>query len=208
MDHARCSGNNAFNLQIVVEAFLCTSADGRKNYVNGKNLIWTVQIENFSLDALTCQLALELNIGSNQLVSVWYFDKELGQNVRLMHDSQPSLMFEMYAAEMTVPLSVVVVDVIGSSGGNENVELVPIKFVAADDPLVMGTHNCQNNDQPALTTPTQPAPPHIADSVQSEVGSTSQPAPTTSQPNADEPEQPGDPSSPTRRSTLELMMNT
>ena len=122
-------------------------------------------------------------------MSVWYFDKDLGQNVRLLHDSQPSLMFEMYAAEMTVPLSVVVVDVIGSSGGN--VELVPITFVAADDPLVMGTHN----DQPAPTTPTQPAPPSLADSAQSEVGSTSQSnAPTTSQPNADQPEQPGDPS--------------
>ena len=64
MDHGRCSGNNAINLQIVVEAFLCTSVDGRKNYVKGRTLFWTVEIESFSLDALTCQLALELNIGT------------------------------------------------------------------------------------------------------------------------------------------------
>ncbi|CAM0877629.1 unnamed protein product [Alopecurus aequalis] len=187
---SKCSGNNAFNLKIVVEAFFCTSVDGRKNYVKGRTLIWTVDIENFSLDALTCQLALELYIGSNQWVSVWYFDKELGQDVRLLHDKQPNLMFEMYAAEMTVPLSVVVVDVIGSNGAEENVEFVPISVVAVDDPLVMGTHNCPNNDQPAPTTPTQPAPNPIAESVASEVGSTSQPNAT----HAEQPHQPANPS--------------
>jgi hypothetical protein len=78
-----------------VEAFFSTSLDGRKNYVKGRTLVCTIDIEKFSLDALTRQLAVELNFGSNQLVSVWYFDKVLGQDVRLLHDKQSYLMFEM-----------------------------------------------------------------------------------------------------------------
>jgi hypothetical protein len=85
-----------------------------------------------------------LNIGNNQLVSVWYYDKDLGQEVQLLYEQQPSLMFEMYAAELNVPLTVVVMDVTGSGASNcaENrVEFVPINIVPADDPLVIGTKN-------------------------------------------------------------------
>ncbi|XP_048537515.1 uncharacterized protein LOC125516072 isoform X2 [Triticum urartu] len=189
--NSQYSGSNAFNLQIVVEAFFCTSPDGRKIYVKGRNLLWTVVVEKFSVDALTRQLALELNIGTNQLVLVSYFDKVLGENVRLLHDEQHYLMFDMYAAELKVPLSVVVVDVIGSSvfnGGSKIADFVPISVVPNDDPLVMGTQNYANIIQPndaqaylqtdttnCPTTPTQPAPPPIVESVTSEVGSTSQP---------------------------------
>ena len=172
--YSYCSGRSAFNLQIVVEAFFCTSVDGRKIYVKGRTLTWTVDIENFSLDALTCQLALELNIGSNQLLSVWYFDKDLHKNVQLLDDKQPSLIFEMYATEMAVPISVSVVDAIGSTLSNGVEEFVPISVVAADDPLVMGTHNCPNNVHHAPTTSSQPATAPIAESVASEVDSTSQ----------------------------------
>jgi hypothetical protein len=175
-----------------VEAFSYTSLDGRKIYVKGRKLTWTVDIENFSLDALTCQLALELNIGGRQWLSVWYFDKELGKDVRLLHDKQTSLMFEMYATEMTVPLSVVVVDVIGSTVSNGAEEFVPISVVAADDPLVMGTESCPNDVQHVPTTPTQPAAAPIAESVASEVGSTSQPN-AAAAPIADQPQEPKNP---------------
>lgn len=173
-----------------MEAFFCTSLDGRKIYVKGRTLTCTVDIENFSLDALTCQLALELNIGSNHLLSVWYFEKKLGKNVRLLDDKQASLMFEMYATEMTVPVSVEVVDVIRSTVSNDTGEFVPIGVVAADDPLVMGTQNCPNDVQHALTTPTQPASAPTAESVASEVGSTSQPNVA----HADQQQQPENPS--------------
>ena len=56
-------------------------------------------------------------------MSVSYFDKVLGENVRLLHDEQHYLMFDMYAAELKVPLSVVVVDVIGSSVFKEDQKL-------------------------------------------------------------------------------------
>jgi hypothetical protein len=43
----RCSGSNAFNLQIAVEAFFSTSLDGRKNYAKGRTLVCTIDIEKF-----------------------------------------------------------------------------------------------------------------------------------------------------------------
>jgi len=68
-----------------VEAFFCTSHDGRKNYVKGRTMTWSAK---FSVDVLTGQLAIELNVGNNQLVDVWYLDKVLGQHVRILHDDQ------------------------------------------------------------------------------------------------------------------------
>ncbi|KAK1692720.1 hypothetical protein QYE76_009417 [Lolium multiflorum] len=64
------TGSNSFDLKTVVEAFFYTNADGRKSYVKGRTVVWTVDIDKFSIDALTHQLAVELNIGNNQLVSV------------------------------------------------------------------------------------------------------------------------------------------
>lgn len=159
--------------------------------MKGRTLMWTVDVEKFSIDALSRQLAIELNISSNQLVALSYFDKLLGEDVRLLHDEQQYMMFDMYAAELKVPLSVVVVDAIGSgvlNCGAKIADFVPINVVPADDPLVMGTQNCANTIQPndaqayhqtnstnCPTRPTQPAPPPVVESATSEVGSTSQP---------------------------------
>lgn len=120
MDYGRFggTGSNSFDLKIVVEAFFYTNADGTKSYVKGRTMVWTVDIDKFSIGALTHHLAVQLNIGNNQLVSVWYYDKVLGQEVQLLYEQQPSLMFEMYAAELNVPLTVVVMDVTGSSASN------------------------------------------------------------------------------------------
>jgi len=102
-------------------------------------------------------------------------------------------MFDMYAAEKKVPLSVVVVDVNGSSvsnGAEKTADFGPgVNFghghcvvVPADNPLVMGTQNCQNTIQPndaqadhQTDTQNCPVSPPIAESVTSEVGSTREP---------------------------------
>jgi hypothetical protein len=97
-------------------------------------------------------------------------------------------MFEMYAAELNVSLTVVVMDVTGSSASNcaENrVEFVSITVVPADDPLVIGTKS-----SPGTTT--QPAHQPTTESVTSEVGSTSQP--NVAQ--ADQTQQPENPFNP------------
>ncbi|KAK1626348.1 hypothetical protein QYE76_000663 [Lolium multiflorum] len=46
------TGTNSFVLKIVVEAFFYTNVDGRKSYVKGRTMVWTVDIDQFSIGAL------------------------------------------------------------------------------------------------------------------------------------------------------------
>ncbi|EEC78992.1 hypothetical protein OsI_19485 [Oryza sativa Indica Group] len=55
-------------------------------------------------------LRVEFKWGSNQSPSVWYFNKNLGEDVRLIGDTDLPDIFEMYATEASFHLLVVVLE--------------------------------------------------------------------------------------------------
>ena len=54
-----------------------------------------------SLDLLLKNLATELNLSSNQTPTVWFFDKRLNDDARIVGEIQMLDLFEMYKEEMS-----------------------------------------------------------------------------------------------------------
>ena len=69
-----------------------------------------MEIGSFTLDLLMENLCEEVKWNSNQCAIVWYFDKTVGEDVRLIDESQMVALFEMYKSEMNCQVVVGVFD--------------------------------------------------------------------------------------------------
>lgn len=99
-----------FSLEIKVEAFPFIDSDGRKSYSKGKVIKWDVEVGALTLDLLLTSLSNEVKCGETQCATVWFFDKRIGEDVRLVDDVQMSDLFEMYKTEMHCQVIVTVLD--------------------------------------------------------------------------------------------------
>ena len=82
----------------------------RKACTKGSIINWDVEIGSFTLDLLMKNLCEEVKWNSNQCAIVWYFDKTVGEDVRLIDESQMVAIFEMYKSEMNCQVVVGVFD--------------------------------------------------------------------------------------------------
>jgi hypothetical protein len=69
-----------------------------------------VDFGSLTLELLLSSIANELSVPSKQLPTVWFFDKRLHDNVRLISEIQMFDVFEMYKEEMGCQLVVGVFD--------------------------------------------------------------------------------------------------
>ena len=88
-------------LQIKVKGFCTTDSLVRKACTKGSIINWDVEIGSFTLDLLMKNLCEEVKWNSNQCAIVWYFDKTVCEDVRLIDESQMVALFEMYKSEMS-----------------------------------------------------------------------------------------------------------
>ena len=91
-------------------------------------------------DLLLKHLATEMNLCTNQTPNVWFFDKRLNEDVRLVDEIQMVDLFEMHKEEMTCH---VIAGVFDSSicVEHEFDALEPLCMVPPDDVAELGTHN-------------------------------------------------------------------
>jgi hypothetical protein len=93
-----------------VEGFVTTDSMGRKAYTKGSMIKWDVEIGSFSIDLLMTGLCNEVKWASNQSATVWFFDKRLGEDVKLSNEIQMFDLFEMYKSEMCCQVIVTMFD--------------------------------------------------------------------------------------------------
>jgi hypothetical protein len=89
-----------FSLEIKVEGFLTTDSNGRKAYTKGSVIKWDVEIGSFTVDLLMQSLSNQFKWSSSHIPCVWFFDKKMGEDVRLFNDFQLNDLFEMYKDQM------------------------------------------------------------------------------------------------------------
>ena len=75
-----------FALEVKVEAFASKDSTGRKSYTKGRVFKWDVEYGSLTLDLLLKHLATEMNLCTNQTPNVWFFDKRLNEDVRLVDE--------------------------------------------------------------------------------------------------------------------------
>jgi hypothetical protein len=85
-----------FILEIKVQGFCNADSLGRKVYTKGFVIKREVEIGAITVDILMNVLAKEVQWSSNQCGRLWFFDKNLGEDVRLVNDSHLLDMFAMY----------------------------------------------------------------------------------------------------------------
>ena len=119
-----------FALEIKVQEFVTTDSNGRKTYRNGTVVRWEMEIGSFSLNLLVSSLLKEVNWGSNQSSTVWFYDKRMGEDVRLDNVIQMIGMFEMYKSEMRCVIVVGIFDkaLVESHIEHEFNDLTPFVF--------------------------------------------------------------------------------
>ena len=99
-----------FELEVKVEAFSSKDLTGRKIYTKGRVFKWNVEYGSMTLDLLLKSLTNELNLCNNQTPTVWFYDKRLKEDARLVDEIQMLDFFEMYKEEMKCHVVVAVFD--------------------------------------------------------------------------------------------------
>ena len=89
-----------FSLALKVEGFSSTDSSGRKAYTKGRVIKWDVEVGSFSFDLLMNSLRNEFQWSSSQSASVWFYDKRMGEDLKLENDLQMHDIFEMYKDQM------------------------------------------------------------------------------------------------------------
>lgn len=99
-----------FALEVKVEGFAFKDMSGRKSYTKGHVFKWDVEYGSLTLDLLLKSLATELNLSTDQTPTVWFYDKRLMEDARLVDEIQMVDLFEMYKEEMNCQIIVGVFD--------------------------------------------------------------------------------------------------
>lgn len=138
-----------FALEINVAAFVTTDSHGTKTYTNDTVLKWEMEIGSLSLDLLMTSLSKELKWGSNQSASVWFFDKRIGEEVKLDNEIQMIDMFDMYKSELSCTIIVGIFDkvVVDHAIEHEFDDLEPLCVLPPDAPI----HAAPNEHESNLT---------------------------------------------------------
>ena len=139
-----------FALELKVEGFACKDSSGRKSYTKGRVFKWEVEYGSLTLELLLNHVASELNLCSNQTPTVWFFDKRLNEDCRLVHEIQLLDLFEMYNEEKTCQLVVGVFDN-SICVEHEFDALEPLCVVPPMDAAELGNHS--NPKQPSSAAP-------------------------------------------------------
>jgi len=99
-----------FVLEVKVQGFASKDSASRKCYTKGHVFKWVMEYGSMSLDLLLKNLATELNLSSNQTPTVWFFDKRLNEDARIVGEIQMLDLFEIYKEEMNCEVVVGVFD--------------------------------------------------------------------------------------------------
>jgi hypothetical protein len=145
-----------FSLEIKVEGFCTTDSNGRKAYTKGSVIKWDVEVGSFSFELLMQSLTNEFKWSPSQSPCLWFFDKRMCEDIRLVNDFQMRDLFEMYKDQMHCQVVVgvyerTVVDV------DEFASLEPLCVISLEsnqDP-VLNPHNPPTT-KPAISPGTKP----------------------------------------------------
>ena len=99
-----------FSLDIKVQAFMRKDNDGKKIYVKGKEVHWSMEVGTITFEMLVSSLSEVVSWSSYQKGTVWYFDKTLGEDAMIVDDNQFQNMLGMYKSEMSCKLLLIVVE--------------------------------------------------------------------------------------------------
>jgi len=161
-----------FALEVKVEAFASKDSTGRKSYTKGRVFKWDVEYGSLTLDLLLKHLANEMNLCTNQTPTVWFFDKRLNEDVRLVDEIQMVDLFEMHKEEMTCQVIVGVFDS-AICVEHEFDALEPLCVVPPNDAAKLSTHDANIPKQPSnggtepITLPcAAPKNPEVADELE------------------------------------------
>lgn len=127
-----------FSLEIKVEGFPFIDCDGKKSYCKGKVIKWAVEVGCFSLEMLLSSLSNKVNWGMEKAVALWYFDKRMGEDVRLTNETQMVDLFEMYKSANCCQVVAVILDKTVQLQ-HEFDELEPICMLPPDDVMPAGS---------------------------------------------------------------------
>jgi len=142
--------NGMFTVEVKVHGFATKDSDGRKSYTKGTVIKWDVEFGSLTLELLVSSIANELNVPSNQLPTVWFFDKRLHEDVRLISEIQMVDVFEMYKEEMGCQLVVGLFDNDAEFDDLQPLCAIPVEvrfeipnndFSIADEPNSAATNN-------------------------------------------------------------------
>jgi hypothetical protein len=75
-----------FMLEVKVEGFASKDLSGRKSYMKGHVFKWDVEFGSMTFDLLLKSLATELNLSTDQIPTVWFYDKNLKEDARLVDE--------------------------------------------------------------------------------------------------------------------------
>jgi len=137
-----------FALEVKVESFASKDSTGRKSYTKGRVFKWDVEYGSLTLDLLLKHLATEMNLCTNQTPTIWFFDKRLNEDVRLVDEIQMVDLFEMHKEEMSCQVIVGVFDS-AICVEPEFDALEPLCVVLPDDAAELGTHDANMPKQPS-----------------------------------------------------------
>nr|AAP12925.1 transposon protein, putative, mutator sub-class [Oryza sativa Japonica Group] len=139
-------------VDVRVQPYATVDADGRKIISKGGTGHWVIDSESFSFDFLMESLRVEFKWGSNQSPLVWYFNKNLGEDVRLIGDTDLPDIFEMYATEASFHLLVAVLeesmDVASVCCVHEPIAIIPPENPSHNDGSGQAATNVGGSAQP------------------------------------------------------------
>lgn len=145
-------GRHWFSVDVRVQPYATVDADGRKIISKGGTGHWVIDSESFSFDFLMESLRVEFKWGSNQSPLVWYFNKNLGEDVRLIGDTDLPDIFEMYATEASFHLLVAVLeesmDVASVCCVHEPIAIIPPENPSHNDGSGQAATNVGGSAQP------------------------------------------------------------
>ena len=148
--------NDLFALEIKVQAFSTTDSLGRKVYCKGSVIKWDVEIGSFTLEPLMQSLQSAVKWSSNQCATVWFFDKNLKEDVRVTSEIQMIDLFDMYKAQMSCHFVVGVLDKSVSNAPEfdllEPLCVIPPDDTAPTDAMLDGAANANANALPDIPT--------------------------------------------------------